>query len=261
MGKILTFSQYLFENTGQSVIDSFKKAILNTNAEESPRGSNKGQDVEALQGGVNINPGDPWCAAFIYGVLSKTLFSQEIKNKIAKTGSVKNQWDNTKGKKVKVWGEPNLDINSVLPGMIFCYLSKDKKTGGYPGNGHTGIILSVDKQKKEWTGIEGNTNPSDGSREGYGTFIVTRKFADPSISTDDAQKPARLLGFIDYFSTYRTPEFTASLSDSLNDLSNKLLPKTSKEIDYLRDNPKVLYDYEINYKNRHKKPIGGSINR
>jgi len=258
MGKILTFSQYLFENTGQSVIDSFKNAISNTNAEESPRGSNKGQEVEVLQGGVNINPGDPWCAAFIYGVLSKTLFSQEIKNKIPKTGSVKNQWDNTKGK--KVINGPNLDINSVLPGMIFCYLTKGEK-GNWPGPGHTGIILSVDKQKKEWTGIEGNANPSDGSREGYGTFIVTRKFADPSISKDDAQRPAKLLGFIDYFSTYRTPEFTASLSDSLNDLSNKLLPKTSNEIKYLEDNPGVLSDYKENYKNRHKKPIGGSINR
>jgi len=260
MGKILTFSQYLFENTNQSVIDSFKKAISDTNAEESPRGSNKGPNVEVLQGGVNINPGDPWCAAFIYGVLSKTLFSQEIKNKIAKTGSVQNQWNTTKGK--KVINKPNLDINSVLPGMIFCYLSKDKKTGGYPGNGHTGIILSVDKQKKEWTGIEGNANPIDGSREGYGTFIVTRKFADPSISKDNAEHPAKLLGFIDYFSTYRnTPQFTVSLSNSLNDLSNKLLPKTRKEIAYLKANPKVLYDYERNYKNRHKKPTGGSINR
>ena len=99
MVKILTFSQYLFENTNQSVIDSFKKAILNTNAEESPRGSNKGPNVEVLQKGVNVNPGDPWCAAFIYGVLSKTLFSQEIKNKITKTGSVQNQWNTTKGKK------------------------------------------------------------------------------------------------------------------------------------------------------------------
>lgn len=251
MVKILTFSQYLFENTNQSVIDSFKKAILNTNAEESPRGSNKGPNVEVLQKGVNVNPGDPWCAAFIYGVLSKTLFSQEIKNKIAKTGSVKNQWDTTKGK--KVINKPNLDINSVLPGMIFCYLSKDKKTGGYPGPGHTGIILSVDKQKKEWTGIEGNVNPIDGAREGYGTFIVTRKFADPSISKDNEEHPAKLLGFIDYFSTYRnTPQFTVSLSNSLNDLSNKLLPKTSKEIAYIKANPEVLNDYEKNYKNRYK---------
>jgi len=255
MISILSFIEYITESEKaekkgetDSIVNSFYSAIKSTNAEESPRGSNKGQEVEVLQGGVNINPGDPWCAAFIYGVLSKTLFSQEIKNKIAKTGSVQNQWKTTKGK--KVINKPNLDINSVLPGMIFCYLSKGEK-GNWPGPGHTGIILSVDKANKTWTSVEGNTNPIDGGREGYGTFIVTRKFADPSISTDSKDRPALLLGFIDYFSTYRkTTGFTESLSSKLKTLSNELKTKTDKEIAYLKANPDVLKDYEINYNNR-----------
>jgi len=256
MISILSFIEYITESEKaekkgetDSIVNSFYSAIKSTNAEESPRGSNKGPEVESLLKGVKASPGEPWCAAFIYGVLSKTLFSPEIKNKIAKTGSVQDQWKTTKGK--KVINEPNLDINSVLPGMIFCYLSKDKKTGRYPGPGHTGIILSVDKANKTWTSVEGNTNPIDGGREGYGTFILTRKIDDPSISTDSKDHKALLLGFIDYFSTYRkTPGFTESLSSKLKTLYDELKIKTDKEIVYLKANKGVLDDYKENYKNR-----------
>jgi hypothetical protein len=252
--KILSFNEYLFESSAQkdqSVIDSFKAAIKSQQAEELPRGSNKGPEVEVLQKGVGVNPGAPWCAAFVHGILSKTSFSPEIKSKIPKDAAVKNHWENSKAKKVNY--KPGMGMDSILPGMVFCYLSKDKKTGGYPGHGHTGIILSVDKEKKEWTGIEGNANPLDGSREGYGTFIVTRKLDDPSISQDIKDHPAKLLGFVDYFYPYRSnPEFTGSLTDTLNGLVSELLPKTNKEISYLKSNPEVLKDYEKNYNDRNK---------
>ena len=147
----------------------------------------------------------------------------------------------------------DMDINSILPGMVFFYLSKDKKTGGYPGNGHTGIILSVNKINKTWTAVEGNANPLDGSREGYGTFIVTRKLSDPSISKDPKDHPAKLLGFIDYFSPYRTTaDFTKNLSNKMETLISELLPKTNQEIAYIKANLKVLSDYEENYNNRNK---------
>ena len=161
----------------------------------------------------------------------------------------KSHWEKTGAKKIEYKSGLNLDL--ILPGMVFCYLSKDKNTGGYPGKGHTGIILSVDKSNKTWTSVEGNTNPIDGGREGYGTFILTRKIDDPSISTDTKDHPAKLLGFIDYFSTYRkTPGFTQALSSKLKTLFNELKTKTDKEIAYLESNPDVLKDYEINYNNR-----------
>lgn len=260
MSKILSFGQYLLENESTSAIDSFYSAIKSVQAEESPRGSNKGPEVRPLQSSVNAGPGDPWCAGFIYGVLSKTGFSDTIKKQIPNDAAVRYHWANSGGKKIEY--KPNMDINSILPGMVFFYLSRDKKTGKYPGNGHTGIILSVNNVDKTWTAVEGNANPIDGSREGYGTFIVTRKLSDPSISKDKKDHPAKLLGFIDYFSPYReTADFTKNLNDKMKTLVSELLPKTSKEIAYLEANPKVLYDYERNYKNRNKKPIGGSINR
>lgn len=254
MPKILSFDQYLSENfinESNSAIDGFYSAIKSTQAEESPRGSNKGPKVEPLQRGVKASPGDPWCAGFVHGVLTKTGFSDTIKKQIPNDAAVRYHWANSKGKKIEY--KPSMDINTILPGMVFFYLSKDKKTGGYPGHGHTGIILSVDKANKTWTGVEGNANPLDGGREGYGTFIVTRKISDPSISKDTKDHPSKLLGFIDYFSPYRTTAgFTKDLSDKMKKLLSELLPKTSKEIAYLKANPEVLKDYEENYNNRNK---------
>lgn len=256
MTSILSFIEYITESEKaekkgetDSIVNSFYSAIKSADSEENPRGSNKGTEVESLLKGVKASPGDPWCAGFIHGVLSKTQFSSDIKNKISNSAGVKSHWEKTGAKKIEYKSGLNLDL--ILPGMVFCYLSKDKKTGGYPGKGHTGIILSVDKSNKTWTSVEGNTNPIDGGREGYGTFILTRKINDPSISTDTKDHPAKLLGFIDYFSTYRkTPGFTQSLSSKLKTLSNELKTKTDKEIAYLKSNPNVLKDYEKNYNNR-----------
>jgi hypothetical protein len=251
MSLILSFDQYLFESSSDGVVNSFYSAIKSTQSEESPRGSNKGPTVEPLQKGVGANPGDPWCVAFIYKVLDKTNFSPDIKKQIPNDAAVRYHWANSKAKKIEY--KSGMSIDSVLPGMVFCYLSKDKKTGGYPGHGHTGIILSVDKSKKTWTGIEGNTNPADGNREGYGTFIVTREFKDPSISRDPKDHPAKLLGFVDYFAPYRSKEgFTNSLSTKLKSALTELLPKTNREIAYVTAHPEVLKDYEENYNNRNK---------
>ena len=256
MNSILSFIEYITESEKaekkgetDSIVNSFYSAIKSADSEENPRGSNKGTEVESLLKGVKASPGDPWCAGFIYGVLSKTQFPSYIKNKIPNSSRVKSHWEKTGAKKIEYKSGLNLDL--ILPGMVFCYLSKNKKTGRYPGKGHTGIILSVDKSNKTWTSVEGNTNPIDGGREGYGTFILTRKIDDPSISTDTKDHPALLLGFIDYFSTYRkTPGFTQALSSKLETLSNELKTKTDKEIAYLKSNPDVLKDYKINYDNR-----------
>jgi hypothetical protein len=256
MISILSFIEYITESEKaekkgetDSIVNSFYSAIKSADSEENPRGSNKGTEVESLLKGVKASPGDPWCAGFIHGVLSKTQFSSDIKNKISNSAGVKSHWEKTGAKKIEYKSGLNLDL--ILPGMVFCYLNKDKKTGGYPGKGHTGIILSVDKSNKTWTSVEGNTNPIDGGREGYGTFILTRKIDDPSVSTDPKDHPAKLLGFIDYFSTYReTTGFTQALSSKLKTLSNELKAKTDKEIAYLKSNPNVLKDYEKNYNNR-----------
>lgn len=244
-----TIQKTLYEN--KNLIDSFYSAIKSSMAEEEPRGSNKGPEVDPLLKGVNVNPGSPWCVAFIRGVLTKTIFPPSEFNNIPDSASVKIHWEKSKGKKLEY--TPGMDPNKILPGMMFFYLSKDKN-GKYPGKGHTGIVLSVDKSSGTWTGIEGNTNPLDGGREGYGTFIITRKISDPSISNDQKQHPAKLLGFIDYFSSYRgQKEFTQLLNKKMETLKKELYPLTTNEIQYLKKNPKELDKYERNYNNRYKK--------
>jgi hypothetical protein len=235
------------------VIDSFIKAVTSAQeAEESPRGSNKGKKVEAMQKKVGTEPGQPWCAAFLYDVANKVEIPTGMKSKIVKTAGVKVHWENSTQKKILA---EDIRKNPTLlkPGMAFFYLVKSPN-GSYPGPGHTGIILQVDPAKRTFTAIEGNTNPYDGSREGYGSFLVTRSVDDPSISKDQSTRPAKLLGAIDYFSGIRTPYFNQKIKEEVDKLiKTTLLPKTQKEIQFLKSNPQVLKDYDRNYKQRNKK--------
>jgi hypothetical protein len=101
--------------------------------------------------------------------------------------------------------------------------------------------------------MEGNTNPLDGAREGYGSFLVTRKIDDPSISTKKSDRPAKLLGFIDYFSPFRNTFFDSYLKEETEKaITNVFKNKTEKEKSFLSNNPWVMKDYEKNYKKRFK---------
>ena len=254
MGNILSYPRFLYENNqGNQIVDSFINSLKNSSkAEESPRGSNKGPSIEPLQKTVSANPGNPWCAAFIYDVLKNTKLPDKDKKNIPATASVKNHWDNSKGKKITA-EEALKNPGLVKPGMCFFYLTRDKN-GSYPGKGHTGIVLSIDVINKKFTSAEGNTNPLNGSREGYGSFLVTRDFKDPSISSDKKEHPAKLLGFIDYFSEFRN---FGGFNDYINKKANEFIksdiqPKNNKEKEYLTKNPKELDKYEQNYNNRNK---------
>ena len=73
MSRILSFGEYLLESdSADPIVDNFYSAIKNTQAEESPRGSNKGPEVEPLLKNVGAGPGAPWCVGFVYGVLERS---------------------------------------------------------------------------------------------------------------------------------------------------------------------------------------------
>ena len=230
-----------------TVIDVFIKTIRDTQkSEESARGSNKGPTINPLLRNVGASPGDPWCAAFVYNVFNSPSFSADFRSGVKKTAAVRLLWSTTsEGLKISKKSTP-------LPGMVFCYKTTNDKGVTYPGPGHTGIILSVNSVKGEWTGIEGNTNPLDGAREGYGCYLVTRKISDPGISKNQQDHPALLLGYIDYFHSFRSSTFNSDMNKKCLALLTELTPKTKNEIAYLNKNPKVLKDYEVNYKNRNK---------
>lgn len=230
-----------------NMVDSFINSLRSSyKIEESPRGSNKGPTVNPILKNVNVNPGDPWCAAFIYNVLSKTPFDSATKAKIPDKASVKMHWDSTKGKKILISSAVLSNPSAYIkPGLVFFYLTDVNK-----GKGHTGIVLSM--KGNTWTGIEGNTNPLNGAREGYGSFLSNRNLKDGKMQGDPNAKSNTMLGFVDYFSGYRNKSFNSYMEKKCKDLISELMPKTTKEIAYLKSNPKVLDTYAANYNNRHK---------
>jgi hypothetical protein len=248
MVKIKKFAEFVSEG-----LSDLTKSALDGITLENPPGSNKGDKVEVMQRNVGLSPGYPWCAAFVYSFFKDANLGSEIFNRIPKTGGVKKLWDlSTKVKKItkdQALEDPSL----ILPGMVFCYLSRNE-AGQYPGNGHTGIVIKVDPDNKSITSIEGNTNPLDGAREGFGSFIVTRKIDDPSISNDDKEHPAKMLGFIDFLDGYRddnNPEYSKFI-ESLPSVEDAYKKHTEREISKINSNPEILDQYSDNYKNRDK---------
>lgn len=133
---------------------------------EEPPGSNRGKKVEAYQASVGINPGDFWCAAFLYWCFQKAAENLDRKNPVLKTGHCMTHWNDTPGKKIAAADAVNKP-SLIKPGQIFII-----NTGG--SHGHTGLVEKVDGGFIHT--IEGNTNPS-GSSNGIGVFTNVRKIA------------------------------------------------------------------------------------
>jgi hypothetical protein len=242
----------------EGVLDIWKAASSNVGLEDPP-GSNKGSLVQKMQSNVGISAGDPWCMAFVYTVFKEANMPKDVMDLIPKTGGVKKSWDTIlKNKKVVTFTAEEIkkDPSKLKGGMVFFYLTKDPEKGTYPGSGHTGIIVSADAQKGTWKGFEGNTNPLDGSREGFGTFYVERSIDDPSISKDPKNKPAKFLGVADFLNSHRTGEIKKgfeewkSLKNSAVQAFNSF---TQKEIEKIKKDPNIQKKYEENYKNRNKR--------
>ena len=153
------------ENTSNALLgETIKIAHSQIAVMEEPPGSNRGKKVEAYQASVGINPGDFWCAAFVYWCFQKAADSLGRKNPVLKTGNCMAHWKNTPGK--KILGADAVNKPSLIkPGHIFII-----NTGGL--HGHTGLIEKVDGGFIHT--IEGTTNPS-GSSNGIGVFKNTRK--------------------------------------------------------------------------------------
>ena len=134
---------------------------------EEPPGSNKGKRIGEYQRAAGVDPGEPWCVAFIFFCFATAAQALKLKNPIeqagCKTGGVLDLWNRArraKGVTLVLRDEALNDPSKVKPGMIFVV-----STGG--GNGHVGFVSNVTGNRLET--IEGNTNDG-GSREGIGVF-------------------------------------------------------------------------------------------
>jgi hypothetical protein len=144
-----------------------KVATLEIGMTEDPPASNRGERVEEYQRSAGVDPGEPWCVAFVYfcfeRAAKKLSRSNPMRTSGCRTGSVLDLWcraKQAKGVRV-VASEAALDDPSLVkPGMVFII-----STGG--GHGHAGLVSKVIGNRLET--IEGNTN-AGGSREGIGVF-------------------------------------------------------------------------------------------
>ena len=134
---------------------SLETAITQLGVEESPRGSNAGNDVEKYLKSVGLGKGYAWCMAFVYWCVSEAAKKEACKVPLTKTAGVLRQWNEN----------PSLRKTTPEAGDIFI-MDFGK------GQGHTGFVEKVLGNNRIQT-IEGNTN-DDGSREGFEVCRRTR---------------------------------------------------------------------------------------
>ena len=179
--------------------DAFGSVIaVNKTAKEEPKGSNAGSMVNKYLLSVGLKPGLPWCAAFVYYIFDQVAKKINLKNPLPKTGGVMNMW-NASDPALRI-GIKEAKANPALikPGQIFIMTRPGK------GLGHTGIVIGVDPNKREFVSIEGNTNDQQ-SGEGNRVGINRRKL-----------DKIPLLGFIDYFKGARTAEFEKGIMSAID---------------------------------------------
>jgi hypothetical protein len=132
---------------------------------ESPRGSNKGPEVNAYLASTGLNGGHPWCMAFVYWCVQEASKQTQITNPLFRTAHVLTQWNKTipTNRLLRESAMERLDL--IVPGSIFI-MDYGR------GLGHTGFVEKI--QGNILTTIEGNTNQG-GSREGIGVFRRTNR--------------------------------------------------------------------------------------
>jgi hypothetical protein len=130
--------------------------------QERPLGSNRGPEVEQYQAAVGIEPGQPWCAAFVYWCFEQAARQLGRANPVIKTGSVMQHWSRARrqGLPVVRAEQARQEPHRLKAGMVFV-MGTDR------GAGHTGLVQRVFGGRL--VTIEGNTN-GGGSREGIGVF-------------------------------------------------------------------------------------------
>ena len=135
-----------------------RKALDIANSQEGVReqGSNRGPQVEAYLQSTNTDPGEPWCASFVYWCISQASKELGVKAPFLPTDACRfiDQWARRR----------DILEQSPQPGDVFLL---------YEGSvaSHTVFVDSGDGTR--YGTVEGNTN-LDGSSEGIGVFKRNR---------------------------------------------------------------------------------------
>jgi hypothetical protein len=133
---------------------------------EKPPGSNRGPEVDMYLKTCGCDPGNFWCASFVYWCFDQAAKKLGRQNPVFKTPGCLPHWNKTTAKKIPTAAAIN-NPGLLKPGQIFII-----DHGG--GMGHTGIVERVEGGFIDT--IEGNSDPT-GGRNGIGVFTNQRKIA------------------------------------------------------------------------------------
>ncbi len=135
-----------------------RKTLDVANSQEGVReqGSNRGPQVEAYLQSTNTDPGEPWCASFVYWCINQASKELGVKAPFLLTDACRfvDQWARRR----------DILDHSPQPGDVFLLYEASEAS-------HTGFVNSADQIR--YGTIEGNTN-LDGSPEGIGVFKRNR---------------------------------------------------------------------------------------
>lgn len=145
---------------------------------EVPVNSNRGPEVEEYLERAGVEPGNPWCCAFVYWCFDEAAASSGRENPMVQTAGCLDHWNRavSHGGRLISAGNAVANPGLVAPGMVFIM---DHGSG----KGHTGLVEKVEGGLL--TTIEGNTDGSK-TREGGGVYRLVRKIGEIN------------KGFIDY---------------------------------------------------------------
>lgn len=129
--------------------------------------SNSGKEVDQYLKSAGLNPGNPWCMAFVYWCYKQAANVLGVPNFLIRTGGVLHQWNEQQAIKKIVLDKVLKNPGIIQPGAVFI-MDYGK------GTGHTGMVERIHNGLVET--VEGNTN-DEGSREGYEVCRRTRKLA------------------------------------------------------------------------------------
>lgn len=152
---------------GQMIKKTIVGAVLEKAAAQigtREEGKNSGAKVNEYLASVGLTPGNPWCAAFVFWCIDRTLDKLNITNPVQRTGYCPY---------LKAWAEMGRCYHdSPQVGDLFLLIGK--RVDGVRRAFHTGFVSDVSDDRKLIETIEGNTN-IDGSAEGVGVFRRRRQ--------------------------------------------------------------------------------------
>jgi hypothetical protein len=119
------------------------------------RTRNSGPEIDQWLELVRLGPGNPWCAAFVYGCYHEAGLELGAPNPLPRTGSVWALWN----KADDLWKSDHPSV-----GAVFIHVTTEH-------TGHTGLV--VDVEGDYLVTVEGNAN-AEGSREGDGVYLKKR---------------------------------------------------------------------------------------